>query len=53
MAESGCVRKNTVMNTTETSIARGAGQAAPVTIRLGPAHLIVTDLDRSIGFYER
>jgi catechol 2,3-dioxygenase len=41
------------MNTTETSIAGGADQAAPVTIRLGPAHLIVTDLDRSIEFYER
>jgi catechol 2,3-dioxygenase len=41
------------MNTTETSIAGGAEQDQPVTIRLGPAHLTVTDLDRSIEFYER
>lgn len=53
MAESGCVRKNTTMNTTETSLAGDAEQAAPITLRLGPAHLIVTDLDRSIEFYER
>jgi catechol 2,3-dioxygenase len=25
----------------------------PASLRLGPAHLVVTDLDRSIGFYER
>ena len=25
----------------------------PDTLRLGPVHLTVTDLDRSIGFYER
>ena len=53
MAESGCVRKNATMNTTETSLAGDAEQAAPITLRLGPAHLIVTDLDRSIEFYER
>jgi catechol 2,3-dioxygenase len=53
MAESGCVRKNAGMNITETPITRDAEQAAPITLRLGPAHLIVTDLDRSIEFYER
>lgn len=47
------MRKNAVMNTTETPTTAGADQASPVTIRLGPAHLIVTDLDRSIEFYER
>jgi catechol 2,3-dioxygenase len=25
----------------------------PATLRLGPVHLTVTDLDRSVGFYER
>jgi catechol 2,3-dioxygenase len=25
----------------------------PASLRLGPAHLVVTDIDRSIGFYER
>jgi catechol 2,3-dioxygenase len=53
MAESGCVRKNTDMNPTETSTGTGAAQAASITIRLGPAHLTVTDLDCSIEFYER
>ena len=24
----------------------------PATLRLGPAHLTVTDLDRSVGFYQ-
>ena len=35
MAESGCVRKNADMNTTETPITADAEQAAPVTLRLG------------------
>ncbi len=42
------------MDTTHTSPAAGQEQAqtAP-TLRLGPAHLTVTDLERSIAFYER
>jgi catechol 2,3-dioxygenase len=40
------VRKNTCMKTTEQA-------PAIVTLRLGPAHLTVTDLDRSLEFYER
>ncbi len=48
------MRKNTGMNTRETSTAITTDeQAPPITIRLGPAHLTVTDLDRSIDFYER
>jgi catechol 2,3-dioxygenase len=34
------------MSTTSTA-------ALPATLRLGPVHLTVTDLDRSVGFYER
>ena len=42
------------MDTTHTTPAAGTGQAAPATtLRLGPAHLTVTDLERSIAFYER
>jgi catechol 2,3-dioxygenase len=42
------------MDTTHTTITEGREQAAPATtLTLGPAHLTVTDLERSIGFYER
>ncbi|HEY2790331.1 MAG TPA: VOC family protein [Gaiellales bacterium] len=42
------------MNTTHTSLTPGQEQALPTpTLRLGPAHLTVTDLDRSVAFYER
>jgi catechol 2,3-dioxygenase len=42
------------MDTTHTAITEGREQAPPpTTLTLGPAHLTVTDLDRSIGFYER
>ncbi len=42
------------MDTTHTTTTEGPQQAAPATtLTLGPAHLTVTDLDRSIGFYER
>ncbi len=42
------------MDTTDTSLTTGQEQAPPVTtLRLGPAHLTVTDLDRSVDFYER
>jgi catechol 2,3-dioxygenase len=42
------------MDTTHTSVAAGQEQAPPATtLRLGPAHLTVTDLERSIAFYER
>jgi catechol 2,3-dioxygenase len=30
----------------------GTAPVLPATLRLGPAHLTVTDLDRSIGFYQ-
>jgi catechol 2,3-dioxygenase len=42
------------MDTTHTTITEGREPATPpITLALGPAHLTVTDLDRSIGFYER
>jgi catechol 2,3-dioxygenase len=30
----------------------GTAPVLPATLRLGPAHLTVTDLDRSVGFYQ-
>jgi catechol 2,3-dioxygenase len=42
------------MDTTHTTITEGREQAAPATtLTLGRADLTVTDLERSIGFYER
>jgi catechol 2,3-dioxygenase len=43
------------MDTTHTTTTtEGREQATPATtLTLGPAHLTVTDLERSIGFYER
>jgi catechol 2,3-dioxygenase len=42
------------MDTTHTTPAAGTAHATPAaTLRLGPAHLTVTDLERSIAFYER
>ncbi len=41
------------MNTTKTETTGPASASRKDTLRLGPAHLIVTDLDRSIAFYER
>ena len=39
--------------TTNTLPASGAQTPATATLHLGPAHLTVTDLDRSLEFYER
>ena len=36
-----------------TQSAPAARETLPATLRLGAAHLVVTDLDRSIAFYER
>ena len=40
------------MKTEEGKTQKGAAPTLPVTLRLGPVHLTVTDLDRSIAFYE-
>jgi catechol-2,3-dioxygenase len=40
------------MNFAETSSAVPAAPALPGTLRLGAVHLTVTDLDRSVAFYE-
>ncbi|MEA2285571.1 MAG: catechol 2,3-dioxygenase, partial [Solirubrobacteraceae bacterium] len=39
------------MSTTETTSAAGTAPLAD-TLRLGPVHLTVTDLDRSVAFYQ-
>jgi catechol 2,3-dioxygenase len=41
---------STIENSTETTT---VGRALPDALRLGPAHLTVSDLDGSIAFYER
>jgi catechol 2,3-dioxygenase len=41
------------MSTVETPAETSAVAQLPETLRLGPVHLTVSDLDRSIGFYER
>jgi catechol 2,3-dioxygenase len=41
------------MSTTENRASATAGAALPDTLRLGPVELAVSDLDRSVGFYER
>jgi catechol 2,3-dioxygenase len=41
------------MSTIENRAATTATAALPDTLRLGPVHLTVSDLGRSIGFYER
>jgi catechol 2,3-dioxygenase len=40
------------MKTEEIETQEGAAPTLPATLRLGPVHLNVTDLDRSIAFYE-
>jgi catechol 2,3-dioxygenase len=41
------------MESIHTPLAGAEEAASRTTLRLGPAHLTVTDLDRSLGFYER
>jgi catechol 2,3-dioxygenase len=41
------------MNTIENPAGATGVAPLPATLRLGPVHLTVSDLDRSIGFYER
>jgi catechol 2,3-dioxygenase len=41
------------MSPTETSSQTAAVPSLPATLRLGAVHLTVTDLDRSVAFYER
>ncbi len=40
------------MNVPETSPPTGAAPCLPATLRLGAAHLTVSDLDRSVNFYQ-
>jgi catechol 2,3-dioxygenase len=40
------------MKTEESKTQKGAAPTLPATLRLGAVHLTVTDLDRSLGFYE-
>lgn len=37
---------------TSSGVQSGSAPVLPATLRLGPTHLTVTDLDRSIGFYQ-
>jgi len=40
------------MRSEESKTQKGAAPTLPATLRLGPVHLTVSDLDRSLGFYE-
>ena len=40
------------MRSAESKTQKGAAPTLPATLRLGPVHLTVTDLDRSVVFYE-